>query len=236
MNPAARRLDADRHGGVELWLIDLDGYAGSEDLSCCTPSERERALRMRNDARARRFLAGRHALRALLAQTVAKSPHELTFRTSRWGKPALAGGLRLQFSMSRSGALALIGLSPRLPIGVDLEVLRPLPDERAVIRTQLTASERRCLLIAGESRTRRLLTAWTRKEAALKALGTGLLLSAADARVGVTEKPRVAQVRAEAHVCRASVRSITTGIPAVAAYALTSTACARRAQAALDRW
>ena len=49
------------------------------------------------------------------------------------GKPHLAADpLPLHFNLAHSGAWALVGLAQCWPVGVDLEHLRPTPDQAAI--------------------------------------------------------------------------------------------------------
>ena len=94
--------------------------------------------------------------------------------TDSGGKPRLSGS-SLDFNLAHAGGEALIGISSEVEVGVDLEIERPVPEAIAFAKEYLSASERggwhRQPAIA---RDRWLLDCWTRKEACLKALGTGL--------------------------------------------------------------
>ena len=63
----------------------------------------------------------------------------------------------------------------RVPVGVDVEVVRDFPLEE-LRRSTLTESERRVVLGSpeGPARTSAFLRCWTRKEAVLKAVGVGI--------------------------------------------------------------
>jgi 4'-phosphopantetheinyl transferase len=54
--------------GVELWRVDLDTPLGDALHADLQPQELERAARFAFERDRRRYLNGRHALRALLAQ------------------------------------------------------------------------------------------------------------------------------------------------------------------------
>ncbi|MCI4041588.1 4'-phosphopantetheinyl transferase superfamily protein [Streptomyces sp. TRM75563] len=79
-----------------------------------------------------------------------------------------------RISLSHASGRCLLAVA-QVPVGVDIEVERPVKiDELA--RVALTATEHRQLLgrPAGAARDRAFPRCWTRKEAALKALGTGI--------------------------------------------------------------
>ena len=70
----------------------------------------------------RRFVAGRGALRAILAEYLSVEPRQLTFSYSSHGKPSLADPLcDIQFNVSHSDDLMVAAICREWPIGVDIE-------------------------------------------------------------------------------------------------------------------
>jgi 4'-phosphopantetheinyl transferase len=96
----------------------------------------------------RRWAASRWALRAALAGYLGVDPVAVALRAGRRGKPALAGDSPLRFSLSHSGALALIAVASGREVGVDVE--------RIGLRPAAFYDE------------------WTSREAAAKCFGGGL--------------------------------------------------------------
>ncbi|MFF8937594.1 4'-phosphopantetheinyl transferase family protein [Streptomyces paradoxus] len=90
------------------------------------------------------------------------------------GPPALLDpGTPLHISLSRTAGHGLLAVAG-FPVGVDLEERRPL-DLAAVAGKALTARERSVLAAAGTGdRAGLFFRCWTRKEAVLKAVGTGI--------------------------------------------------------------
>ena len=95
-------------------------------------------------------------------------PSEIEFDAGPHGKPQLVGA-PVRFNLSHSGDLALIALTARAEVGVDVE--RTSRRSSAVERT-LTDGERATL--DGRDRHTQLLRLWCRKEALAKASGGGL--------------------------------------------------------------
>jgi 4'-phosphopantetheinyl transferase len=91
------------------------------------------------------------------------------------GKPALPGA-DVQFSVSHTAGLALVGVCHAAPIGVDIEASRTVaiaPPRRVGI---LAAGRRLSRLpLRGDTEDAQLLCAWTRIEAVAKAGGVGAL-------------------------------------------------------------
>src|SRR5262249_27879235 len=105
-------------------------------------------------------------------------PHRVGFGYGRHGKPELAppfdrSGLR--FNASRSEGLGLYVVTRGRRVGVDIERLRPLPDLEAGAERVLSLEERtRLYRFAPPHSLAGFFNGWTRKEAYLKAIGTGL--------------------------------------------------------------
>jgi 4'-phosphopantetheinyl transferase len=82
--------------------------------------------------------------------------------------------------MSHSEDVALVALADAGvgEIGVDVEMLRPMPDATALARQNFSASENEELAAtAAGDQALAFLLGWTRKEACLKAIGSGLSIA-----------------------------------------------------------
>lgn len=93
------------------------------------------------------------------------------------GKPSLADAAAdgLRFNLSHSGPWVLIAAAAGTDIGVDVEAHAPLPDLAALARTHFAEAENAALArLPGPERSAAFYRIWTRKEAWVKALGTGL--------------------------------------------------------------
>lgn len=94
---------------------------------------------------------------------------------------ALAGLRRVPLSLSHAEGWAVAAAHPRLRVGIDVEPLRPIPDEHT--RYFLDAAES-AVLEAWTDPASASLAAWTIKEAVLKATGRGLEVAPARVRIG----------------------------------------------------
>jgi 4'-phosphopantetheinyl transferase len=151
----------------------------------------------------RRYLAARHALRCVLGAALDLPPARVAIEVDALGKPHVANGT-LHFNASRSAHLALVAVSTRDPVGVDIELARGLDDADRLARTTLTESEQREWERGRD--TRAFLGCWTRKEACLKALGVGLTVPPASVAAGFDTAERVVAVplgdrRVPVHLC-----------------------------------
>jgi 4'-phosphopantetheinyl transferase len=169
-----------RGGEVRVWRASLDlGEAALESLiSHLGEDERERVGRFHFRRDAVRFAASRVALRTGLAERLGVDPGALVFQYGPHGKPALAAPFDrsgLSFSASRSEGVGLYAAAWGRRIGVDIERVRPMPDLEEVAALTFSPEERRQLdRLAPAERLTGFFNCWTRKEAYLKAIGTGL--------------------------------------------------------------
>lgn len=161
---------------VELWLVDVGGSAHlAESALVLSGDEIARANRFYRAEDRARFMLTRAALRRLLADASGRRPEDLAFTIGPFGKPVLAGREDLHFNVSHSSALALIGLSPLRPIGVDIELMRENIDELALAEAFFCEDEHRFLKnLEGAAQLDAFYKIWTCKEAVLKAFGVGI--------------------------------------------------------------
>lgn len=164
-----------------LWQVDLAFLPAPEQLAWLSAEEHGRAARFVFERDRRRYLAAHCALRELLSKRTGVPAAELQFSEGPFGKPALSSELRCAFNMSHSDDVALVAMADAAEageIGVDVEMLRPMPDAVALARQNFSASE--CAELAATppaDQALAFLLGWTRKEACLKAIGSGLSIA-----------------------------------------------------------
>jgi 4'-phosphopantetheinyl transferase len=157
--------------------------------------------RFRTEDLKRRFVAGRGGLRAVLAMYLGCDPSAIVFDYGPHGKPALAPPFQpapFAFNLTHSGELALCALSVLGAVGVDLEKVRPMEaDGRGLIGRFFSEVEQaEYLSLAEHDRLAAFFRGWTRKEAFLKATGTGLatVLDSFDVTLGSNVSAAVLRV------------------------------------------
>ena len=162
---------------VTVWLVEADspdlcGASPGEVARRLGPAERARADRLSPDRRWR-FVAFRAALRSILRKHGAELEDGADFERTKNGKPVLAGGP--EFSFSASEGLALIAISDRGPVGVDIERIRDV-HRPADWRTRHPALGAMAFgeELGDRSDAFRFLRAWTRLEAFYKREGLPL--------------------------------------------------------------
>jgi 4'-phosphopantetheinyl transferase len=156
---------------VLLWVWTLDGAPA--DAAALSDDERRRAARLVMPGHGARFVAARAGLRRILADFLGRDPTALRFGLGPHGKPHVEDAADLAFNLSHSDNLAAAAVTRGMPVGVDIERIRPVADglaARFFARLESDALGR----IAPAARTAAFHACWTRKEAYIKALGTGL--------------------------------------------------------------
>src|SRR6266540_6060419 len=131
-------------GGVQARFCDLDGEeSGTSALSLLSPAERDRAAKWKSERDRKRFVARCAFVRRTLGGLVGRPAETLGFQLGRCGKPYLSGGIgragedgrALTFSVSHSENILGLAVASGREVGIDLEVVRPIPDLLAIAMT-----------------------------------------------------------------------------------------------------
>jgi phosphopantetheinyl transferase len=152
-SPAAQELQFGERD-VHVWVVPLDDP----------------------DKKRRRELA-HLAQGRLLAAYLGATPAMLEFERAPGGKPRLRGE-PLQFNLSHSERLALVGVARRVRVGVDVQ--GPHPTAAKPWFAKRICSPREYEHFGGAPEAEQLLRLWARKEAVLKARGEGSYVAAGE--------------------------------------------------------
>lgn len=205
--------------GVRLWWVDLDAPALDETDAWLAPSERDRAVRFVFAQDGRRYRAAHAALRRLLHQHCGVPP-QTEFVIGPHGKPALTGAAGPDFNLSHCGSRALMGIGTTGWIGVDIESLRTIDDLWTLAGQTLSADECDALRWTQPPNcAHAFLRGWTRKEACLKAVGSGLSIAPTSFEVGLDAQGRLVRVPTDRGPVHVFVQSLEPGLGLVAAVA-----------------
>jgi 4'-phosphopantetheinyl transferase len=137
-----------------------------------SPVERSQLARLHQRTDQHRYLLGHAALRHALGQTLGLAPDALAIVRDAQGKPRLAGAhAGLHFNLSHSGDWVALAWSQLAPVGVDIEARA---NNFAELLPYCANPTEQVELRADPRPERAFLQLWTRKEAVLKAHGSGL--------------------------------------------------------------
>jgi 4'-phosphopantetheinyl transferase len=164
---------------VHVWAfpLDLSPERIAELTTTLSSDERERAGRFSVEQLRHRFIAGRGGMRTVIADYLQVAPAELEFSYTSKGKPAFAApsAIPLHFNLAHSHELALLSVTRRAEVGVDVEKIRPFPNAEDIAERFFSAGEIAALkILPPTARDAAFFHLWTRKEAWLKATGDGI--------------------------------------------------------------
>ena len=164
-------------GVVHLWLRETADVPREPDA--LSRDEQARAARFVHDSDRDRYIASHLLLRRVLARYVPAAAEQLLFTREECpccgephGRPALDGLTGApHFSLSHAGELTLIAVAAD-PVGADVEA-HPADDSVPGLANVLHPYEQ-VELKAAQHSPEAFARLWTRKEAYLKGLGSGL--------------------------------------------------------------
>jgi 4'-phosphopantetheinyl transferase len=181
-------------GDVHVWHAELTNTEDERNFEpLLSPDEKERAARFRFQEHRRRFVIARGLLRQVLAAYADVQPQALTFTYSEMGKPELSTlhGSSVGFNVSHSGDIAAFGFALGRRIGVDVECIRHDVDVDEIPRRFFSQLEQQTLAaLEGREKIQGFFNCWTRKEAYVKAVGSGLSLPLRDFDVSLVPGER----------------------------------------------
>lgn len=133
---------------IDVWVIDLTATDSSQTI-----------------------------LRQILACYVQLPAEELVIERGEFGKPYLLDFPQWQFNLSHSGEKLLIAVSNEMPVGIDIEKIKPRRALTELVKKCFAVSEQNYWLNLPESEKLTVFyDFWTRKEAVVKGIGRGIAL------------------------------------------------------------
>jgi 4'-phosphopantetheinyl transferase len=166
---------------VHLWRCaeNLTADRLGEVAEALNTEERARAQQYRFEPDRRRFVLCRAILRDLVGRYLGCPPRDVEFARGAHGKPELAakdrGAWQLEFNLSHTRGMCLIGFARDRAIGVDVEAIDPKRDWSMLGRRFLHPGEWEMISsLPMAQQAAAFYTCWTCKEAYVKARGEGL--------------------------------------------------------------
>jgi 4'-phosphopantetheinyl transferase len=165
---------------VHVWRIGLDQPPEFHErfLRTLDREEQARANRFHFEKHRRRFMVARGFLRLLLARYLDTKPEDVRFSYGPYGKPKLQGEHhpdRLRFNVSHSHEIAVFGFAYDHELGIDVEYINHDFAREDIASRFFSRSEVETLnALPDQQKTKAFFRCWTRKEAYIKAIGSGL--------------------------------------------------------------
>ncbi|MEU5365716.1 4'-phosphopantetheinyl transferase superfamily protein [Streptomyces sp. NPDC005925] len=184
----------DGAGGIHAWWADGRGLTAEvvAELAATTlpPHERRRYDAVSDPLGRTEFVLARWVLRGALGRVLGLPPDRVPLAVDGAGRPWTAGEPDVDVNVAHTAGLVAVavgtGLAPGTRVGVDIEAIRPVPRADVLARRLFSPAERALLDAArGPAEDAAWLDIWTRREAYVKALGTGVLTLADAPEQGV---------------------------------------------------
>jgi 4'-phosphopantetheinyl transferase len=185
--------------GIEVVVMRrlADGEAARAAIAVLSADERERAQRFILPRHRLQFVERRAALRRLLGERLGIAAARVRLSTAIDGKPSLAAPLDrsgVTFNQSHCGDLSVYAFASRTDVGIDVEAIRVIEDADHVASIAFSKREYETYeRLPPSDKPIGFLNCWTRKEAFVKAVGSGLShsLDGFDVSLMPNEPPRL---------------------------------------------
>ena len=142
-------------------------------------SEYDRSERFKFENDKYRYIISRSVLRNIIGKLLSLDPKVIKFLTNEFGKPFLdsAEYSNLKFNLSHSGDQIVYAFCLNKDIGIDIECIDYSINHIELANSFFTANEINFLMNSADEKNKieKFFSIWTRKEALLKSIGTGLM-------------------------------------------------------------
>jgi len=162
---------------VHLWTIDQRTVSATrlqEMRQTLNEAECAKVTRFKFESLKQTAVISRGSLRLILGRYLPIPPQAIQFITNDQDKPFLVPPAELQFNVAHSGDFVLIAVS-KTAVGVDIEQIKPDRAYKMIARRFFSEWETAVFnTIPAANQAQAFYHCWTRKEAYLKGIGTGL--------------------------------------------------------------
>ena len=170
---------------IDLWCTYISEIAGDSLWprydALLSPDERARQARFRFARDQRRYLVTRALVRTVLSRYAAVQPEDWAFSAGPRGRPEISApwpAPALEFNISHSADLVMLGVTSGRTLGIDTESIAARDADIAGLDRYFAPEESAALLaLAPGERRRRFFELWTLKESYIKARGMGLAIA-----------------------------------------------------------
>ena len=170
---------------IDIWCTYISDI-GDDTLwaryeALLSDDERARRTRFRFARDRRRFLLTRALVRTVLSRYAAVRPQDWVFSSGPRGRPEIfspSPAPALEFNISHSADLVMLGVTSGRALGIDVESLETREADIGGLDRYFTPEESAELLrLPPVCRRRRFFELWTLKESYIKARGMGLAIA-----------------------------------------------------------
>lgn len=162
---------------IHLWYISLNTTESLNSLfSILSIDEQQKANDFYSNKHRTSYILRKSALRQILSQYCMTNPNAINFKYTYYQKPYFKiNPFNLQFNMSHSYNMAILAITKKHSIGIDLECIQPMENVIDIANQFFSPQEySKFVLVPSSQKIKTFYTIWTRKEAFVKAIGEGL--------------------------------------------------------------
>jgi 4'-phosphopantetheinyl transferase len=165
---------------AHIWRasLDLNDSLLKKLFITLSTEERRRSEKYHYRRDQRYFIAARGILRNILSRYLRTEPEEIVFSYGPHGKPFLSDPFKnkkISFNLSHAQNLAMYAVTINRRLGIDIEYVQQEFQWKEIVERFFSPDEHAELCnLPEKERCRTFFSYWTRKEAVLKAIGTGL--------------------------------------------------------------
>lgn len=161
---------------VDIWIADVAlirwEYNKIEEILSGDECDRAKHYVFERDRHD--YMIRRAILRIILGHYLDLQPEQITFRYNRYGKPIL-DTKDIFFSVSQSSGCAIYSFTHARQVGADIERIRVVPDMGRIAKRSFSKAEYESYSSQMKNAKQEVFFKyWSRKEALIKAIGSGL--------------------------------------------------------------
>lgn len=165
--------EEDKHGSnPEVFFAEVKYLDQKMLKKFVSGQETERASLFHSDKDRSTYICCHALLRLVISRRLNIAPDAITFMKEKGNKPYIKD-YPLHFNITHTREAFAFVISDR-PVGIDLENIHRRLDPETFMNSTFNSAERRFVTTRKEETRERMYLLWTRKEAFLKALGTGI--------------------------------------------------------------
>ena len=161
---------------IHVWQIDIESQLQYLETywSHLSNLEQSRASKFRFEIHKNKYIIRTGILRILLSNYRMCQPNEIEFKIGEFGKPKLTNS-DLAFNLSHSKNKAIIAIAINLQLGIDIEYIDEKIKAKEIAGNFFSNEEIKQLCALEDVKLADgFFNIWTKKEAFIKAIGTGL--------------------------------------------------------------
>lgn len=185
---------------IDIWLCDLKNLSTNIDqfYSKLSEDEQDRAEKLKIGSKRQQYIITRGSLRKYLGLLAEADPAVFKFKYLKHGKPILEESSQyadISFNVSHSNDIALIAISRKQNIGIDVEKINYEIDPQTLVSRFFSKAEQSEFNALPKTiKAKAFCACWTRKEAFIKAIGDGVAYGLDKFDVSVdpeTQQPKI---------------------------------------------